>query len=288
MTQKWRLQMDKIKIMVNGIPGNMAENLAKHTLADGRFDLISQSLTGSEIIKDEHLIDSIPIQLIHPDVRKQAITKIKKKEGSFISVDYTHPSAVNDNAEFYVKHGLPFVMGTTGGDRKRLEDTVCSSSIPAVIAPNMSKQIVGFQAMIEYAANTFPDLFKGYSLEIKESHQKGKADTSGTAKAMAEYFNNLGVPFSKEDIKKERDPDVQKNVWGIPEKYLKGHGWHTYSLLSNDRTVSFEFSHSVNGRDVYVQGTLDAVSYLDIKVKEGEKGKVYSMIDVLKGVTNAG
>ncbi|MEE8479863.1 MAG: dihydrodipicolinate reductase [Desulfobacterales bacterium] len=280
--------MNKIKIMINGIPGNMAVNLAKHTLADDRFDLISQSLTGPEIIKDEHLIDSIPIRLIHPDVGEQAITEIKKKEGSFISVDYTHPSAVNDNAEFYAKHGLPFVMGTTGGDRKRLEDTVCSSSIPAVIAPNMSKQIVGFQAMIEYAANTFPDLFKGYSLEIKESHQKGKADTSGTAKAMAEYFNNLGVPFSKEDIKKERDPDVQKNVWGIPEKYLKGHGWHTYSLLSNDRTVSFEFSHNVNGRDVYAQGTLDAVSYLDIKVKEGEKGKVYSMIDVLKGVTTAG
>ena len=275
--------MSRTKVMVNGIPGNMAVNVAKYILSDNRSDLISKSLTGPEITENEHIIDSVTIRLIHPDVRQQAITEIMEREGSFISVDYTHPSAVNGNAEFYSRHGLPFVMGTTGGDRKQLEDTVTSSSIPAVIAPNMAKQIVGFQAMMEWAANTFPDLFKGYSLEIKESHQKGKADTSGTAKAMVGYFNNLGVPFSEEEIKKERDPDTQKTVWGIPEEYLGGHGWHTYSLVSNDRTVSFKFTHNVNGRDVYAKGTLDAISYLHNKVQEGVKGKAYTMIDVLKG-----
>ncbi|MBW1822577.1 MAG: dihydrodipicolinate reductase, partial [Deltaproteobacteria bacterium] len=69
-----------------------------------------------------------------------------EKHASFISIDYTHPTAVNSNAEFYCKNILPFVMGTTGGDRKFLEETVNSSSIAAVIAPNMAKQIVGFQA----------------------------------------------------------------------------------------------------------------------------------------------
>jgi 4-hydroxy-tetrahydrodipicolinate reductase len=147
----------------------------------------------------------------------------------------------------------------------------------------MAKQIVGFQAMMEYAAKTFPDLFKGYSLEIKESHQKGKADTSGTAKAMVRYFNSLGVPFAEEDITKERDPETQKNVMGIPEEYLSGHGWHTYRLDSKDKTVHLEFTHNVNGRDVYAMGTLDALIYLDKKIKQGSKGKVFSMIDVLKG-----
>jgi len=275
--------MSRIKVMVNGIPGNMASNVTRQILADDRFDLISQSLTGPEITEREHSIGSVTIRLIHPDVREQAITEIVEREGPFISVDYTHPSAVNGNAELYSRHGLPFVMGTTGGDRKHLEDTVCSSSIPAVIAPNMAKQIVGFQAMMEWTANTFPDLFKGYSLEIKESHQKGKADTSGTAKAMVGYFNNLGIPFSEEDIRKERDPEVQKTVWGIPEEHLAGHGWHTYSLVSNDRTVSFEFTHNVNGRDVYAKGTLDAITYLHNKIQEGAKGRVYTMIDVLKG-----
>ena len=276
--------MNPIKVMVNGIPGNMAQVVAKHALADERFELIPYSLTGPEITVSEQSIGSSVIQLIRPELREKEMSEVMEKHASFITIDYTHPTAVNNNAEFYCKTGLPFVMGTTGGDRKLLEKIVNSSSIAAVISPNMAKQIVGFQAMMEYASKTFPDLFKGYSLSIKESHQKGKADTSGTAKAMTRYFNALGTPCSENDIRKERDPEIQKTVWGIPEKYLTGHGWHTYSLVSNDKTVRFELTHNVNGRDVYVQGTLDAVFYLSKKIEEGAKGKVFTMIDVLKGV----
>ncbi len=276
--------MNRIKIMVNGLPGNMASNVVKHALEDDRFELIPQSLTGPEIIDTETVIDSVSIGLIQPKDREEAILAIKDTEAPFLSVDFTHPSAVNSNADFYCRHGLHFLMGTTGGERRSLEETVCKSSAAAVIAPNMAKQIVGFQAMMEYAAQTFPDLFKGYSLHIKESHQHGKADTSGTAKAMVGYFNRLGLSFPEADITKERDPNVQKNVWGIPEAYLGGHGWHTYRLDSGDKTVRFEFTHNVNGRDVYALGTLDALIFLAKKVEDGARGKSFSMIDVLKGV----
>ena len=275
--------MNRIKIMVNGIPGNMAVNVAKHVLDDERFELIPHSFTGPEIAETQYVIDSLSITLIQPEKKKQAVTGIVDREVSFISVDYTHPLAVNGNAEFYCKHNLPFVMGTTGGDRKLLEDTIKKSSIPAVVAPNMAKQIVGFQAMMEYGAKSFPGLFKGYSLTVRESHQKGKADTSGTAKAMIRYFNELGIPFTEEEIIKERDPETQKAKLGIPEKYLSGHGWHTYTLISEDQTVRFEFTHNVNGRDIYAKGTLDAISYLQKRIEEGAKGRMFTMIDVLKG-----
>ena len=130
--------------------------------------------------------------MIKPSERESFLASADKPH---ISVDFTHPSAVNTNAEFYCQNDLPFVMGTTGGDREKLEETVRNSNIVAVIAPNMAKQIVAFQAMMQYAANTFPNAFNEYSLEITESHQKGKADTSGTAKAMVGYFNSLGIPF---------------------------------------------------------------------------------------------
>ena len=274
--------MSRIKVMVNGIPGNMAVNVARHILADERFDLVPFSLTGPEIEAAEHEIETNTIRLLKPEEREQAIEGLKQMEGVFLSVDYTHPSAVNANADFYCKYQLPFVMGTTGGDRSQLEACVLASAIPAVIAPNMAKQIVGFQAMMEYAAQTFPGLFKGYSLEIKESHQKGKADTSGTAKAMVRYFNQMGLGFGEDEIIKERDPEVQSAQWGIPQEYLAGHGWHTYALTSGDKTVRFEFSHNVNGRDVYAWGTLDAILFLEARVSEGAQGKVYTMIDVLK------
>ena len=270
--------------MVNGIPGNMAVNVAKHALNDERFEVIAYSLTGPEIAETQNTIDSLNINLIPPEKSKQAIAKITDSEGAFISVDYTHPLAVNSNARFYCEHNLPFVMGTTGGDRKLLEDTVTKSSIPAVIAPNMAKQIVGFQAMMDYGAKSFPGLFKGYSLSVRESHQKGKADTSGTAKAMIRYFNDFGIPFTEDEIIKERDPETQKTNPGIPEEYLTGHGWHTYTLISGDQTVRFEFTHNVNGRDIYAKGTLDAISYLYKKIQQGEKGKMFTMMDVLKGV----
>jgi 4-hydroxy-tetrahydrodipicolinate reductase len=276
--------MNRIKLMVNGLPGNMASNVVKHALDDPRFELISQSLTGPEITDTETTVHGVAFRLIQPRDRDRAIVTLKDKEGSFLSVDYSHPLAVNGNAEFYCRNELPFVMGTTGGNRLDLEKMVLASSIPAVIAPNMAKQIVGFQAMMEYAANTFPDLFKGYSLEIRESHQKGKADTSGTAKAMVRYFNNLGLAFTEDDIEKERDPEAQKTAWGIPESFLGGHGWHTYRLDSEDKTVRFEFTHNVNGRDIYAKGTLDALVYLSKKLAEGSRGKAFTMIDVLKGV----
>jgi 4-hydroxy-tetrahydrodipicolinate reductase len=268
--------------MVNGIPGNMAVNVAQHIVDDERFDLVPYSLTGPEIQTAEHDVAATSVRLLKPDKREQVIEQITQKEGAFLSVDYTHPSAVNANAEFYCNYHLAFVMGTTGGDRNQLEETVRASSISAVIAPNMAKQIVGFQAMMEYGALNFPDLFKGYTLEIKESHQKGKADTSGTAKAMVRYFNQMGLSFNEDQIVKERDPGVQSSQWGIPQEYLAGHGWHTYTLIAGDNTVRFEFSHNVNGRDVYAKGTLDALVYLSARISEGAKGKVYTMIDVLK------
>lgn len=274
--------MKSVKIMINGLPGNVASIIGGHALQDPRIILLPHSLTGPEIQAERHTIAGRVIELIQPADRNKKMDALLKTHGDFISVDFTHPSAVNDNAKFYCKRGLPFVMGTTGGDREKLIQTVLDSGICAVIAPNMAKQIVGFQAMMEYAANTFSGIFDGYTLTVKESHQAGKADTSGTAKAMVSCFNRMGLDFLPEAIAMERDPAVQREQWGIPEAYLSGHGWHTYRLTSPDNTVVFEFQHNVNGRDIYAEGTMDAVCYLDRKLKKGERGRVFTMIDVLK------
>src|SRR4030042_5162656 len=268
-----------MKIMVNGLPGKMASEVAKQVLKSEGLELVSYALTGSDISVTSHKIGDLNIALIKPETREGFIASIQKPE---ISVDYTHPSAVNSNADFYCKHNLPFVMGTTGGDRTALEQRVKDSDIVAVIAPNMAKQIAAFQAMMKYAADNFPRAFNSYSLEIVESHQKEKADTSGTAKAMVGYFNALGIPFNVDQIRMIREPQ-QQIAMGVPEDTLTGHGWHTYTLKSEDGSVLFRFTHNVNGREVYTAGTIDAIKYLSGKIVTGEKGKVYSMMDVLKG-----
>ena len=275
--------MKKTSVMVNGLPGNMALGVAEHVLSDERFELLPYSLTGPEIEQTAFRAGSVEVTLVQTRRRDETIKEIIAQKQGFITVDYTHPSAVNDNAEFYCRHRLPFVMGTTGGDRARLMETVSAAALPAVIAPNMARQIVGLQAMLAYGAENFPGLFDGYSLEVRESHQKGKADTSGTAKAIVGYFNAMGVPFSESEIQMERDPENQKNIWHVPEEHIQGHAWHTYTLRSGDGTVLFAFTHNVNGREVYQKGTLEAVHYLAGKIHENAEPRIYSMIDVLKG-----
>ncbi len=276
--------MSQTPLMINGIPGKVATAIAGHVMDDDRFRLLPYSLTGPETEAENIKLKEREIGLIKPDERDAEIGEITSGPGRIFVIDFTHPTAVNSNAAFYIENRLPFVMGTTGGDREKLEADINSGTMPAVVAPNMAKQIVGFQAMMAYAAENFPDLFNGFSLEIKESHQKGKADTSGTAKAMVRYFNRLGIDFSEDQIEKERDPQVQLTEWGVPEDHLQGHGFHTYTLRSPDGNCMFRFEHNICGREIYVHGAIDAVFFLKKKLESPDRKEknCFSMIDVLK------
>ena len=46
-----------------------------------------------------------------------------------------------ENAIFYGENSVPFVMGTTGGDREKLIEDTKKLNTFAVIAPQMGKQV---------------------------------------------------------------------------------------------------------------------------------------------------
>ena len=266
--------------MVNGIPGNMGRIVAETCVKRG-LELVPYSLTGEIIVENESEVAGKTIQLLKPSNREERIGEVLAKYPNMICIDYTHPTAVNDNAAFYVKHKIPFVMGTTGGDREALMKLVADANFPSVIAPNMSKQIVAFQTMIEYLANEFPTAFSGYKLSVVESHQKTKADTSGTARAVVGSFQKMGFSYTPDDIEKVRDEKNQMERMHVPEQYLGGHAFHTYSLDSEDGTVHFEFQHNVCGRSIYAEGTVDAVNFLAEQIAAGT-ARPFNMMDVLR------
>jgi len=205
---------------------------------------------------------------------------------TIMAIDYTHPSAVNSNAKFYAEQKIPFVMGTTGGDREQLMKDMENASASAVIAPNMGKQIVALQAGLEDLAKKFPAAFGGYTLHTRESHQKTKADTSGTAKAVVDSLKTLSgkteEDYTYDDIEMIRDEEESK-AFGVQEEFVRGgHAFHTYTLTSPDGSVEFQLKHNVSGRTVYAEGTADAIKFLAKKIGQGEGGKVYSMINVLE------
>mmetsp|Transcript_39070 Transcript_39070/g.63310 ORF Transcript_39070/g.63310 Transcript_39070/m.63310 type:complete len:343 (-) Transcript_39070:492-1520(-) len=273
-------KQENVFVMVNGIPGKMGIEVAEAAVRRG-LKLIPFAFTGEQVSEERLCVGGTDVAFIKPSDRERLLPKITSEYPNFITVDYTHPSAVNSNAEFYCKHRLPFVMGTTGGDRELLMRTTLDSKVYAVIAPNMGKQIVAFQAMMEYMGQAFPGAFAGYKMEVVESHQSSKADTSGTAKAVVASFNKMGVDFSPEQIEMVRDSKQQQDRMRVPEEHLGGHAFHTYTLTSPDGTVQFSFQHNVCGRKVYAEGTIDAVVYLNRQIQAQSPKSLFNMIDAL-------
>jgi 4-hydroxy-tetrahydrodipicolinate reductase len=171
--------------------------------------LVPFSFTGqSEAVAVGNVgVAGYPVELIGPERRAAAMAEVRAAYPGLIAVDYTLPAAVNDNARFYIDQGVPFVMGTTGGDRDALLADVRAAGAWAVIAPQMGKQVVAFQATLEAMAARFPGAFGGYALTVTESHQRSKVDTSGTAKAVVESFRRLGVDEFK---------DVRAFLFSVP------------------------------------------------------------------------
>jgi 4-hydroxy-tetrahydrodipicolinate reductase len=277
-----------VVLMMNGLPGAMGHEVSAACLRRG-FQIAPIALTGPGAPSHVNVSDgeggpTTAVRLVAGDDavgRLEAAAELKAKYGdSLVCVDFTHPSAVNMNAQFYADNGFAFVMGTTGGDREHLRKVTEDAGNYAIIAANMCKQIVAFQATFESMANSFPGAFSGYKMDLTESHQSTKADTSGTAKDMVQHFNGLGLDFHVDDITKIRTADAQAD-FGVPSSALRGHAFHTYTLTSEDGSVEFQFKHNVAGRRTYAEGVADAVAFLAAQRKAESDKKVFNMIDVL-------
>lgn len=268
-------------ILVNGCTGKMGRAVAEAAVTAG-LQLLPISFSSQENPGRIVQVGNTEVQIHGLSERESVLSSVFNEFPDVVVVDYTVPDAVNGNAELYCKVGVPFVMGTTGGDRQALYKTVQDANVYAVISPQMGKQVVAFLAAMEIMADQFPGAFSGYTLQVMESHQATKLDTSGTAKAVISCFNKLGVPFDLEQIQKIRDPQKQLEMVGVPEEHLSGHAFHLYHLTSPDQTVSFEFQHNVCGRSIYAEGSIDAAIFLHRKVQSKAEKKIYDMIDVLR------
>ena len=278
--------MKKISVMIAGLPGKMATLVATAIAAQEDMLLHPYALS-EESGQVETDFNSPSVMHFVPPEGHDHILKIGRGDIDMV-VDFTQPRSVNRNAELYCENGIPFVMGTTGGERGtlgkpgKLELTVKNSNVSAVIATNMATPVVIFQEMISFAACKFVGSLEGYKLVIWESHQTGKPDPSGTAVSLLEHFAQLGTPLKKEQIIMLRDPVIQEVFFGIPKEHLGGHGFHTYTLLSSDGTVMLQFKHNVLGRNVYADGALKAIRFLAKGIPES--GHVWSMAEVLTRV----
>ncbi|KAK8955411.1 hypothetical protein KSP40_PGU019135 [Platanthera guangdongensis] len=196
-------------ILINGCTGKMGRAVADAAVCAG-LQLIPVTFSNVEKPSKDLHVGNVEIKIHGPSERENVLSSILNEFPNLVVVDYTAPDAVNGNTELYCKLGVPFVMGTTGGERELLYKTAQDANVYAVISPQMGKQVM-------------------------ESHQAGKLDTSGTAKAVISCFQKLGVSFDMNNIKMIRDPMKQIEMVGVPEEHLEGHAFHMYHLTSPDQ-----------------------------------------------------
>ncbi len=277
---------EKTPILISGLPGKVATLVAEAVHGSNDLSLYYHGLASRRNGHRDVDILNTRVDLIGEELHLQVLQLFKNRTDyrntPGIAVDYTSPESANRNARLFAEAEVPFVMGTSGGDRAELAKTVRDSQICAVIAPNMSAPMVVVQAMLEHASQTFPNSLEGWRLSLTESHQAAKKDVSGTAKAWLPLLQNLGFTL-EDDISSIRDSHQQQAL-GVSN--LDGHAYHWVKAHSPDTTNSLELVTRINGRSTYADGTLKAIRFLRDRVRDGVKGQVYSMIDVLKAGTS--
>lgn len=267
-----------IPVLMAGLPGRMAAEVVKVFVEQPTpgFELLPVALCSATKRNRTFECDGWHAELVGIAERDRLVPP----PGTIV-IDFTAPAAALNNIAWYIQRGFPFVMGTTGFDGALARALVEGGRVPAVIAPNMSVPIVAIQWALHELATNFPDALRGFDGSIAETHQSTKKDTSGTARAIAADLSRLGVPIAEADIIRERNPDRQRDDWGVPDEHLAGHAYHRYELHSQSGDVTLRLQHDVHGRRTYAEGTWRAVSFLAARVAAGERGRVYSMRDVL-------
>jgi len=102
---------------------------------------------------------------------------------------------------------------------------------PVVLCPNTNILMLKFMVMMARSG----DLFKGYKIQLTESHQAAKSSTPGTAVGVA---HSLGLPSTQ--IRSVRDPVEQSQMLGIPEEHLSRHAYHHIEIQDGQTSITLE------------------------------------------------
>ena len=273
---------DNITILMSGLPGKMATIIAEGIHKDNKYVLWSSALTGPNQPNAAYII-SRHIDLVPPERHESYLGELSALKSHMIAIDACKGEGVaNKNAEGYCKNNTPFVMLSTGADYKLIEKMSEETKTPCVAYPNMDPKIVAWMSAVDYMAQNYPGAFKGSKVQLSESHQADKKDTSGTMKNMLKNLSSLvGEELTAENILSIRDPNVQAKILGVPDNWLGWHAYHFFKTSNEHGNVedSEELIFKRHGGECYRRGAISALEFIADK-----KNKKYfnTMIDVLK------
>jgi 4-hydroxy-tetrahydrodipicolinate reductase len=197
--------------------------------------------------------------------------------GADVAIDFTLPGPSLEHARLCRSLGVPLVVGTTGhGEAGRAELAGIASSLPVVLAPNMS---LGVNLLFRLAELASRALGEEYDAEIVEAHHRHKVDApSGTALGLGEAVaRGRGAALDRLAVYARHGVTGPRPRGAIGFAVLRGG-----DIVGDHRLVfagpgeRLELAHVAHDRSGFARGALAAARWL-----AGRPPGLYSMQDVL-------
>lgn len=219
---------------------------------------------------------NIAARVVAPDETGTHLSDLDPKSVRVL-VDFTHREATQAHARWCAKHGVAWVLGTTGlsaEDRQAVRDAAQRTVV--FQAHNYS---LGVAILVDLVARAAKTLGLDADVEIVEAHHHHKRDApSGTALTLAQAVADA----RGQDLQAVRRDGRSGLVGERPRGEI---GMHAVRLgdVVGEHEVAFAWTHErlvlrhdARDRKVFAQGALRAASWC-----AGQEPGLYGMADLL-------
>lgn len=200
------LEVNMIRVMVNGAGGKMGREVVKAVHADSELTMVG-GIDPSKAGQDVGTVAGIePLQI----TMAETIDEVLGDNKPDVIVDFTNPAVIFENAKKILSAGVHIVIGTTGlteEQRNELHKLGLKHNANCLVAPNFSLGAVMMMKVSAELAPFFPDV------EIIELHHNHKYDApSGTSVLTAKLINDAKEAAhvsGSEDLTRESLPGAR-------------------------------------------------------------------------------
>ena len=189
-----------------------------------------------------------------------------------VAIDFSVPSAAENNIKHSLNNNIPIVSGTTGWleNFNRIKNLCINKNGSFLYAPNFSLGVNLFFELNQRLAKITASQ-SCYDIKIEEIHHTQKKDNpSGTAIKLAETIIDHSR-YKRWTVEESIEPN-QINIKSKRKKNATG----THTVRYESEVDIIEINHSAKNRQGFGLGAVIAAEWL-----VGRKG-VFSMKDVLK------
>ena len=151
------LEVNMIRVMVNGAGGKMGREVVKAVHADSELTMVG-GIDPSKAGQDVGTVAGIePLHITMAETIDEVLSDIKPD----VIVDFTNPAVIFENAKKILSAGVHIVIGTTGlteEQRNELNEIGFKHNANCLVAPNFSLGAVMMMKVAAELAPYFPDV----------------------------------------------------------------------------------------------------------------------------------